>query len=81
MATVFWDTEGVILMDILSKGSTITGACYTNLLDQLKNAIYVDVISGLTKKSGQQLRSGSMERTLTSSLLGCWHLNTVGPSA
>jgi len=39
MATVFWDTQGVILTDILSKGSTITGAYYANLLDQPRNAI------------------------------------------
>ena len=29
----------------------------------------------------QQLRSGSMERTLTFSVLGWWHLNTIGLSA
>ena len=39
MATVFWDTKGVILLDILPKRSTITGAYYANLLDQLSNAI------------------------------------------
>jgi len=39
MATVFWDTKGVMLMDILSKGSTITGAYCANLLDQLRNPI------------------------------------------
>jgi len=39
MATVFWDTAGVILLDILSKRSTITGAYYANLLDQLRNAL------------------------------------------
>ena len=41
----------------------------------------VDFISGLMKKSWRQLRSGSMERTLTFSVLGWWHLNTVGLSA
>ena len=43
--------------------------------------ISVDFISGLMKKSWWQLRSGSMERTLTFSVLGWWHLNTVGLSA
>ena len=43
--------------------------------------ISVDFISGLIKKSWRQLRSGSMERTLTFSVLGWWHLNTVGLSA
>ena len=33
------DTKGVILLDILPKRSTITGAYYANLLDQLRNAI------------------------------------------
>ena len=35
MATVFWDTKGIIL----PKRSTITGAYYADLLDQLRNAI------------------------------------------
>ena len=39
MATVFWDTKGVIMLDFLPKKSTITGAYYANLLDQLRNAI------------------------------------------
>ena len=38
MATAFWETKGVILMDILSKESTITKAYYANFLDQLRNA-------------------------------------------
>ena len=42
--------------------------------------ISVDFISGLMK-SWRQLRSGSMEKTLTFSVLGWWHLNTVGLSA
>ena len=43
--------------------------------------ISVDFISGLMKKSWRQLKSGSVERTLTFSVLGWWHLNTVGLSA
>jgi len=39
ITTAFWETNGVILMKILSKESTITRAYYTNLLDQLRNAI------------------------------------------
>ena len=38
-------------------------------------------LPSLMKKSWRQLRSGSMERTLTFSVLGWWHLNTVGLSA
>ena len=33
MATVFWDAQGVMMLDFLAKKSTITGAYYANLLD------------------------------------------------
>ena len=33
MVTVFWDVQGVIMLDFLAKKSTITGAYYANLLD------------------------------------------------
>ena len=33
MATVFWDAQGVIMLDFLAEKSTITGAYYANLLD------------------------------------------------
>ena len=39
MATVFWDAKGVIMLDFLSKRSTITGVYFANLLDQLRTAI------------------------------------------
>ena len=39
MATVFWDAQGVIMLDFLAKKSTITGAYYANLLDQLRIVI------------------------------------------
>ena len=39
LATVFWDAQGVIMLDFLAKKSTITGAYYANLLDQLRTAI------------------------------------------
>ena len=32
MATVFWDAQGIIMLDFLAKKSTITGAYYANLL-------------------------------------------------
>jgi len=34
MATIFWDAKGVILMDFLEKGRTITGQYYSELLDR-----------------------------------------------
>ena len=33
MAIVFWDAQGIIILDFLAKKSTITGAYYENLLD------------------------------------------------
>ena len=39
MATVFWDAQGIIMLDFLAKKRTITGAYYANLLDQLRTAI------------------------------------------
>ena len=41
MATVFWDAEGVILLDFLSKGKTITGEYeyYSSLLEQFLEEI------------------------------------------
>ena len=33
MATVFWDAQGVIMLDFLAKKSTMTGAYYAHLLD------------------------------------------------
>ena len=39
MATVLWDSHGVILLNYLQKGKTITGAYYASLLDKLKAEI------------------------------------------
>jgi histone-lysine N-methyltransferase SETMAR len=39
MATVFWDTEGILLTDYKDKGVTITGEYYARLLEQLKEAV------------------------------------------
>ena len=33
MTTVFWDAKGVIMLEVLPMGSTITGVYYANLLD------------------------------------------------
>lgn len=39
MATVFWDAHGIIFIDYLQKGKTITGLYYTALLDRLSAEI------------------------------------------
>lgn len=39
MASIFWDAHGVILIDYLEKGRTITGDYYVALLDRLNDEI------------------------------------------
>jgi len=39
MATVFWDSQEIILIDYLEKGTTITGAYYSSLLNRLKTEL------------------------------------------
>jgi histone-lysine N-methyltransferase SETMAR len=39
MATVFWDTEGILLIDYNDTGVIITGEYYARLLEQLKEAV------------------------------------------
>lgn len=39
MATVFWDSEGVLLIDYLPKGTTMNGQYYANLLTQAREAV------------------------------------------
>ncbi|UYV62570.1 hypothetical protein LAZ67_2001123 [Cordylochernes scorpioides] len=39
MVSVIWDSEGVLLLDFLNKGQTITGNYYANLVKQLREAI------------------------------------------
>ncbi|UYV69058.1 hypothetical protein LAZ67_6002200 [Cordylochernes scorpioides] len=39
MVFVFWDSEGVLLLDILNKGQTITANYYANFVNQLRETI------------------------------------------
>lgn len=39
MASVFWDAEGVIMIDYLQKGATITGSYYAEQIQRLREAI------------------------------------------
>ncbi|KFD56277.1 hypothetical protein M513_02732 [Trichuris suis] len=39
LATIFWDTEGILLIDYMEDGGTITGKYYANLLLQLREEI------------------------------------------
>ncbi|XP_071081533.1 histone-lysine N-methyltransferase SETMAR-like [Haliotis cracherodii] len=49
MASVFWDSEGVIMVDWLPKGRSVTGAYYVELLRQLREQIKVTRRGKLTK--------------------------------
>lgn len=39
MATVFWDSKGILLIEYMKKGETINAACYASTLCILKEAI------------------------------------------
>jgi len=39
MATVFWDTQGIVHIDYLEKGKTVTGQYYADLLDRFDIAL------------------------------------------
>jgi len=39
MASVFWDSDGVIMIDYLEHGRTITGRYYSQLLIHLRESI------------------------------------------
>lgn len=49
MASIFWDAKGILLVDYLQTGKTITGEYYCNLLDQLDEKIR-EKRPGLQKK-------------------------------
>lgn len=39
MASVFWDIEGVLMIDYMEQGKTVTGAYYATLINQLRSTI------------------------------------------
>lgn len=39
MATVFWDAEGILMIDYLQRGHTITGSYYAGLIPKLRESI------------------------------------------
>ena len=49
MATVFWDCEGILLIDYKGKGRSITGEYYAAILEKLKKAIKEKRRGKLTK--------------------------------
>jgi len=39
LASIFWDQDGILLIDYLPKGQTINAECYSSLLVQLKDIL------------------------------------------
>ena len=39
MVTVFWDTDGVILVDVMARGETVNSDAYIKTLQNLKTAL------------------------------------------
>ncbi|GIY51144.1 hypothetical protein CDAR_489441 [Caerostris darwini] len=56
MPTDTWDVKGILLIDYLAKGKTITGEYYSNLLDQLDAKIR-------EKRPGLKQKRSSFTRT------------------
>lgn len=49
MATIFWDVEGILMIDYLPKNTTMNAEYYANLLDQLRKKIKEDRRGKLSK--------------------------------
>jgi histone-lysine N-methyltransferase SETMAR len=58
VASVVWDAEGILFIDYLEKGKTITGEYYSNLLTRLDEKIH-------EKRLGLQKKKSSFIRTST----------------
>ena len=39
IASVFWDSDGVLMIDYLERGKTVTGVYYAELIRNLRSAI------------------------------------------
>jgi len=61
MASVFWDAEGILFIDYLEKGKTITGEYYSNLLTTLDKEIR-EKRPSLQKKKKNHILSGQCTR-------------------
>jgi hypothetical protein len=47
---VFWDKDGILLIDYLEKGATITARCYVALPDKLKQKLSPNIEESFRKK-------------------------------
>ncbi|UYV70073.1 hypothetical protein LAZ67_7001710 [Cordylochernes scorpioides] len=64
MASVFWSTEGILLIDYLGKGITISGEYYYNFPDQLDVKIR-EKRPGLKKKNHPLSGKGTAHKSLS----------------
>jgi hypothetical protein len=55
MVLIFWDAEGILFIDYLEKGKTITGEYYSNLLTRIEVC---------KKRPGLQKKKTSFIRTM-----------------
>jgi hypothetical protein len=39
LATIFWNEEGILLIEFMVKGTTLTGASYATTIENLRKAI------------------------------------------
>ena len=39
MMMIFWDKDGVLLIEYLSRGTTINGSCYASIIERLRSVI------------------------------------------
>ena len=63
MATIFWDSHGIILIDSLQKEKTITGEYYVLLLDRF-DAILKEMRPRLAKKNNFHQTKRSLLRQI-----------------
>ncbi|UYV82726.1 hypothetical protein LAZ67_22000679 [Cordylochernes scorpioides] len=64
MVSVFWDSEGVLLLDFLNKGQTITGNYYAYLVKQLRDAFKEKRRGKLSKKIVYHQNNAPSHRSL-----------------
>ena len=51
LASIFWDQDGILLIDYLPKGHPINAECYSSLLLQLKDILKENVAGMLPRRS------------------------------
>jgi hypothetical protein len=74
MATIFWDVNGVLLVDFTPPGSAINAAAYQETLKRLKEAVRHKRPGLLTKRLGVLLHDSSRPHSAapTLNLLNSW---------